>query len=257
MHPSELVEFGEALAAAHVMVRQPAPLPAIMQAWFAKLQRWSLADVKRALDKHTDTSRFAPVPADIIALLPSLEVKRLAADEAWPLALASNDEAATVWLTDEILSAFDAARDLVADGDEIAGRMAFKAAYTRITEANRASGTAPNVIRSPGADRTTDAAADQRAIALGFITAAQVERQYPALSGPVAQNAGLLAAPAKTDSDEAKKAKEQFRLMVERMRNGPTGESAFSREARERHEATERAKRALAQRVAAYERGQQ
>ncbi|VVE07083.1 hypothetical protein [Pandoraea terrigena] len=257
MQAADAVEFARALGAAHVLVRVALPTPEITMAWFGKLSRWPLVDVVRALDKHGDISRYAPVPADIIALLPSLEAKRLAADEAWPIALASNDEAATVWLTDEILSAFDAARDLVADGDEIAGRMAFKAAYTRITEANRAAGAAPNVIRSPGTDRTTDAAADQRAIALGFITAAQVERQYPALSGPVAQNVGLLAAPSKTDSDGARAAKEQFRLMVERMRSVPTGESAFSREARERHEATERAKRDLAQRVAAYERGQQ
>lgn len=256
MTPRDQVEFAKALGAAHVMVRQPLPEPKIIDAWFVKLSRWPLTDVVRALDRHTDLSRFAPVPADIIALLPPLEVKRIAADEAWAIALASNDETATVWLTDEILSAFDAARDLVADGDEIAGRMAFKAAYTRITETNRAAGAAPNVIRSPGTDRTTDAAADQRAIALGFITAAQVERQYPALAGPVPQNAGLLAAPSKTDSDDAREAKEQFRLMVDRMRNGPTGESAASRQARERHEATQRAKRELAERVAAYERGQ-
>lgn len=256
MTPRDQVEFAKALGATHVMVRQPLPEPKIIDAWFVKLSRWPLSDVVRALDRHTDLSRFAPVPADIIALLPPLETKRIAADEAWAIALASSDEAATVWLTDEILQAFDSARDLLAS-DEIAARMAFKAAYNRVTEANRVAGVAPSVIRSPGTDRTTDAAADQKAIALGFITAAQVERQYPALAAPVAQNVGLLAAPSKSDSDDARKAKEQFRVMVERMRNGPAGESAASRQAREIHEATLQAKRDIAERVAAYERSQQ
>lgn len=255
MTPRDQVEFAKALGAAHVMVRQPLPEPKIIDAWFVKLSRWPLADVIRALDRHTDLSRFAPVPADIIALLPPLETKRIAADEAWAIALASSDEAATVWLTDEILKAFDSARELLAS-DEVAARMAFKAAYTRITEANRMAGIEPAVIRSPGTDRTTDAAADQKAIALGFISAADVERKYPSLAAPVVQNVGLLAAPSKTDSDDAKAAKEQFRLMVDRMRNGPTGDSAFSREARERREAMQRAKRDLDERVAAYEREQ-
>lgn len=257
MHARDQVEFAKALGAAHVLVRQSLPEPTVIDAWFVKLARWPLVEVKRALDKHSDNSRFAPVPADIISLLPKLGPQRLAADEAWPIALASNDEATTVWLTDEILKAFDSARDLVADGDEIAGRMAFKAAYTRITEANRIACIDPQVIRSPGTDRATDAVADQKAIALGFISAAEVERKYPALAAPVAQNVGLLASPSKGDSDEARRAKEQFRLMVERMRNGPVGESAASREARSRHERTEAAKRALAARVDAYTRGQQ
>lgn len=256
MTPRDQVEFAKALGAAHVMVRQPLPEPKIIDAWFVKLSRWPLADVVRALDRHTDLSRFAPVPADIIALLPTLETKRIAADEAWAIALASSDEAATVWLTDEILKAFDSARELLVS-DEVAARMAFKAAYTRITEANRMAGIEPAVIRSPGTDRTTDAAADQKAIALGFISAADVERKYPALAAPVAQNVGLLAAPSKIDSDDAKAAKEQFRLMLDRMRNGPTGEYAFSREARERHAATQREKHDIDERVAAYQRGQQ
>lgn len=240
MTPRDQVEFAKALGAAHVMVRQPLPEPKIIDAWFVKLSRWALDDVKRALDKHTDTSRFAPVPADIIALLPSLEAKRLAADEAWPLALASNDEATTVWLTDEILQAFDSARDLLAS-DEIAARMAFKAAYNRVTEANRVAGVAPSVIRSPGTDRTTDAAADQKAIALGFISAADVERKYPALAAPVAQNAGLLAAPAATDSEQVRDAKAMFFELVSRMQS-KNAETAKERRARADRELTQRAK---------------
>lgn len=257
MTPTDRPALAQALAVAYEVARQPAPTKGVFDVFVRLLTPYPIQAVTRAIDLHMASSEFAPTPAALLKHLEFAGPQRLAADEAWPLALASNDETSTVWLTDEILQAFDSARDLVAAGDEIAARMAFKAAYTRVTEANRLAGVAPAVIRSPGLDRTTDAAADQKAIALGFITAAQVERQYPALAAPVTQNVGLLAAPSKSDSDKARKAKEQFRVMVERMRNGPTGESHESRIARERYAATQATKRELAERVAAYERGQQ
>ncbi|VVE74171.1 hypothetical protein PCA31118_04695 [Pandoraea captiosa] len=256
MTPSDRPALAQALAVAYEVARQPAPAKGVFDVFVRLLTPYPISAVTRAIDLHMASSEFAPTPAALLKHLEFSGPQRIAADEAWAIALASSDEAATVWLTDEILKAFDSARELLAS-DEVAARMAFKAAYTRITEANRMAGIEPAVIRSPGTDRTTDAAADQKAIALGFISAAEVERKYPALAAPVTQNVGLLAAPSKSDSDEARKAKEQFRVMVERMRNGPAGESHESRIARERHEATQVTKRELAERVAAYERGQQ
>lgn len=241
MTPADRPTFSAALAIAFEVARQPAPPKAIFDVFVRLLTPYPINAVTRAIDLHMASSEFAPTPAALLKHLEFAGPQRLAADEAWPLALASNDEASTVWLTDEILQAFDSARDLVAAGDEIAARMAFKAAYTRVTEANRLAGIAPAVIRSPGLDRTTDAAADQKAIALGFISAADVERKYPALAAPVAQNAGLLAAPAATDSEQVRDAKAMFFELVSRMQS-KNAETAKERRARADRELTQRAK---------------
>lgn len=240
MTPSDRPALAQALAVAYEVARQPAPAKGVFDVFVRLLTPYPISAVTRAIDLHMASSEFAPTPAALLKHLEFSGPQRIAADEAWAIALASSDEAATVWLTDEILKAFDSARELLAS-DEVAARMAFKAAYTRITEANRMAGIEPTVIRSPGTDRTTDAAADQKAIALGFISAADVERKYPALAAPVAQNVGLLAAPAATDSEQARDAKAMFFELVSRMQS-KNAETAKERRARADRELTQRAK---------------
>lgn len=53
-------------------------------------------------------------------------------DEAWAIALTSNDEFETVVMTDEIQLALGAAKPVLDAGDKIGARMAFNSAYERL-----------------------------------------------------------------------------------------------------------------------------
>lgn len=106
--------------------------------WWAALAPCSLAEVRAGLSAHvTDpgAGRFAPKPADVIARIADQD-GRPGADEAW--AQCPLDEAVTtVWTDEARLAFFDGAYQVLADGDRIAARMAFKDAYQRHVAAAR------------------------------------------------------------------------------------------------------------------------
>lgn len=105
--------------------------------FFRAMGGHSLAEVRAAFDAHVkdiERGRFAPLPADLLA---QIERNRQAdgrptADEAWPIALASADEARTVVWSGETAEAWGIARPVYLAGDEVGARMAFKAAYSRL-----------------------------------------------------------------------------------------------------------------------------
>lgn len=63
---------------------------------------------------------------------------RPAEDEAWAIAVQATDEFATVLLTEEMRHALEEARPVLALGDKVGARMAFRAAYIRAVDAARA-----------------------------------------------------------------------------------------------------------------------
>lgn len=69
-------------------------------------------------------------------------------EEAW--ALCPRDEGATVVWTDEIAEAFGVARPLLASGDDIAARMAFKESYGRLLQQARSERRAAKWLPSFG-----------------------------------------------------------------------------------------------------------
>ncbi|WP_312800427.1 hypothetical protein [Pseudomonas sp.] len=61
-------------------------------------------------------------------------------DEAWSIALASNDEFDTVVMTEEIMQAMTSARPILNAGDKVGARMAFLSTYERLVDDARKQG---------------------------------------------------------------------------------------------------------------------
>lgn len=78
---------------------------------------------------------------------------RPGADEAW--AMIPRDEDASVVMTDEMAEAYGIALPLLEEGDQVAARMAFKDAYTRIVEQHKLADVKPKWFPSLG--RNTEA----------------------------------------------------------------------------------------------------
>lgn len=107
--------------------------------FFAALSDYTLAEVKAGLMAHIrDPKRgaFLPMPADVIA-----QIQGAAADDgrpgpevAWAQVYRGMDERVTLCWSEEMSEAFGLARPLLAAGDEVAARMAFKEAYTRMVD---------------------------------------------------------------------------------------------------------------------------
>ena len=112
--------------------------------FFAALAPYSLATVRAALGAHCVDKvrgRVTPKPADIIEQIDAsaLNDVRPGAEEAWAIALRSQDEADTVVWTAECAEACSLAKPVMALGDEVGARMAFKEAYVRLVAAARAA----------------------------------------------------------------------------------------------------------------------
>jgi hypothetical protein len=105
------------------------PIDNTIMAVFDVLVEYPLHAIEFAIKHHAKQSRFAPTPHDIVAVL-TVREKRLSADEAW--AEIPKDENKTVVWTEEMAQAYGLASTLWAEGDKIAARMAFKAAYERL-----------------------------------------------------------------------------------------------------------------------------
>lgn len=112
--------------------------------FFRAVAAYPLPVVQQALDAHVkdpQRGRFPPLPADLIAQIDghAAEDGRPGADEAWATALKARDEAASVVWTHETAQAWEVARQVLAVGDEVGARMAFREAYNRmVDEARRA-----------------------------------------------------------------------------------------------------------------------
>lgn len=130
MNSQEFEIFANAWADAHeVMSAGKVLSERAMVSVFDDLAEYPLESVLSAISYHRKTARFAPVPADVIAILDAGN-KRPSPDEAW--AMMPNDESETVVWTTEMAEAYSIVSGLIADGDNIAARMAFRSAYERL-----------------------------------------------------------------------------------------------------------------------------
>jgi hypothetical protein len=111
------------------------------------------------------------------------------ADEAWSTALTAHDETATVVWTTEMAQAYGIAKPLLDKRDEIGARMAFRAAYQRITDQARSQKQPTKWMPSLGSDPNLRAAALQAAVEQGKLGQQHV--------------AGLLPAPEKDNDTQA------------------------------------------------------
>lgn len=180
--------------------------------YFRALQRYPLEVVRAAFDAHVSDparGRFVPVPADLIAQIDAMQSDdgRLGAEEAWALALRSQDEQATIVWTTEVAEAFKAARPTLDGGDKVGARMAFKEAYSRIVRVARAEQSPVQWQPSLGYDPKLRHQALAEGIAAGLLPAPGAEPT--GFSGEplqlAAPRAGVLlleGAPLTSDDDQ-------------------------------------------------------
>lgn len=142
----------------------------VMALWWKLLQPYPADQVEEALANHMRTSRFAPVPADIIGRLQAKD-GRPTGEEAW--AMIPRSEYDSVFWTEEMAGAFGIASALLEHGDQVAARKAFLDRYESLVAAARAKGEPMKVTPSFGFDVAGRQAAVQRAIDCGLLPQAK------------------------------------------------------------------------------------
>lgn len=114
------------------------------------LADYSVADIEIALKRCRRELAKRLTLADIIDRIESADGMP-GADEAW--ALMSRPEDDTVIITEQMAEAMQAARPVLAEGDKVAARMAFKDSYSRIIAEAREKRIKPIWFVSMGRDK--------------------------------------------------------------------------------------------------------
>ena len=198
MNTNDFKAFSETFAGAWSFHKPIGPQQVAMA--FELLKPYPLAIVIEGIKAHcVDPVRgqFPPKPADIVAQMEKWKPQRISADEAWTMV--PRDESDTVVWTDEIAEAHAIAAK---EHDRVASRMAFKAAYDRIVERNKAQNIFPKWVISEGwcADKRSKAVTD--ALRLGRLKEQDVDQRL--LESPQGSIAGLLEAHSTFDEEKAK-----------------------------------------------------
>lgn len=141
--------------------------PAAAAVFVDDLSRYPEAQVLGALRRCRREVRGLLTVQDVLS---RLDDGRPGAEEAW--AMIPQDEAgSTVW-TEEMAAAFGVARHLLADGDRIGARMAFKESYGRLVSQARDDGKPVRWSPSLGHDPGGREAVLQEAVRLGRLSIA-------------------------------------------------------------------------------------
>ena len=198
MNQNEFKAFSDTLTAAWSFHKPIGPQQVSMA--FELLKGYPLAIVIEGIKAHCiDPVRgqFPPKPADIVAQMEKWKPQRISADEAWTMV--PRDESDTVVWTDEMAEAHAIAAK---EHDRVASRMAFKSAYDRIVERNKAQNIFPKWVISEGwcADKRSKAVSD--ALRLGRLKEQDVDQRL--LESPQGSIAGLLESHSTFDPDKAK-----------------------------------------------------
>lgn len=161
----EKQEFFELMRSTLTVYGQGLPTNDVFKIWWNALSGYEFAAVRKAFAEHISKDKFAPRPASILEILNEMEPDgRPSADEAW--AIYPKDEYASAVVTNEMHEAMAHASEL---GDQVAARMAFKAAYERITATNKRNGVKPVWRPSLGFDKEQHASVLAEGIRLGRI----------------------------------------------------------------------------------------
>ena len=177
MQPEQRKEFSELMDATMPVYRMEASA-ATKLLWWNLLINYSIEDVATAFAEHLRTSKFAPTPAEIVTLIDKLSPDgRPGADEAW--AMMPRDEYASVVMTEEMAQALHIAQPLLGQDDQVAARMAFKEAYTRLVDTAKRAGIPAKWFPSLGQDKEGRAHVLNEAVRLGRLSHRHVEGLLP------------------------------------------------------------------------------
>jgi hypothetical protein len=184
MQAADRPNFLAALTRTFATYGKPLPDPEVLGVWVTTLDPYPIEGIARALAQHVAECRFAPVPADVTSRLPRQTDDRPDANEAWAISLRSRDERDTVVWTQECAEAFSVCLPVLEGGDEVGARMAFKSAYERIVERERAAGRQAQWMKSLGFDADRRDAVLAEGIRAGRLQLEDVRAVAPQLAAP-------------------------------------------------------------------------
>ena len=144
---------------------------------FELLSDFDLSVIKKAISQHCKSSKFSPTVADIIEIIEPKRDQFISADEAWSLCPRNEDE--TIRWTEITGKAYVIASELRSHGDEIAARMAFKAAYQRICEEYKHQGMHDKWVVCLGNDKLQRVYALEKFVQLGFCSPEFAQNKAP------------------------------------------------------------------------------
>lgn len=161
------------------------PLPPKAKALFFKaFEQYPLEVVSQAMTAHLldpERGQFQPAPADLMA-----QIKKMAgadnwpgAEEAWAIALTSQDESATVIWTQEIAEAFGICRPVLDTSGAISARKAFIEAYERLVGMARINNIPAQWSASLGWDADKREEVLRKAAVTGLLPAPAVRAMLP------------------------------------------------------------------------------
>jgi hypothetical protein len=144
--------------------------------FFKAMAGYSIEQFRKALNAHCmdkQRGRFTPKPADIIEQIEGMSGGdgRPSDEEAWAIALTSQSEAETVVWTAETAEAFGICQPVLATGDKVGARMAFKDAYNRLVAAARQANKPAAWNVSLGWDMAKREAVVAKAVTSGLLPA--------------------------------------------------------------------------------------
>lgn len=178
-------------ATAEAMGQEMNPGTAAMMA--EDLCAYSVTVVKAALKACRFEVKGKLAMADILQRVQSAD-GRPGKDEAWAIAMVSNDEFETVVLTDEIQLALAAAKPVLDAGDKIGARMAFIDAYQRFVGQAREDEKPVNWHVSVGFDANRRIQAVTRAVQMQRIPQERGQKYLADLSvEPITEDGRALA----------------------------------------------------------------
>jgi hypothetical protein len=186
MRPEDKPQFVKLLAQVLSGYGKPLPEKDETNVWFNHLTPFPPPTIKQAFEAYcVERPDFAPTPNGIAARCKLLD-GRPDENEAWAVSLTSQDERETVTWTSEMAEAFDLAKPLLAVGDEIGARMAFKDAYKRLVIAARSLNRPVRWSTSAGWDAGRHQLAHQDAVNAGLLDGPKQPLALPNESGQVA-----------------------------------------------------------------------
>lgn len=187
MRKQDYNEFAALLDAAYDLIgsgQNKTISPQAKALFFKALGQYSIEQFRMGLNGHCmdkQRGRFTPKPADIIEQIDGATGGdgRPTDDEAWAIALTSMDEADTVVWTQETAEAFGICQPVMATGDKVGARMAFKDAYNRLVAASRQSGSPAKWNASLGWDMDRRAKVIEKAATAGLLPAPMATALLP------------------------------------------------------------------------------
>lgn len=246
MKSEEQKAFVDELTRTFHTIHKPLPQADALGVWWTMLEPFPMPLVISALSRYLSVKDVPLTPAAVLRYLPKRRDERPEADEAWAIAVRAADERETVVWTTEIAEAWATAQPVFQLDDMVGARMAFKAAYGRLIDHARAIGQFPQWVVSQGFDAARRLEATHDAVRSGRLQLDQV--RAPGL---------LLASPDDRMSLNVREQLQQLKLLCQQIVGAGTQAGTQKAQAvKEEREQLEVKKRAIAEQVLQYKRGE-